>query len=284
MKTKTLVPWLVMSLLLCLCLDTWAQSNPQTETDLPPSYRYELKKKVSELFFDFPDAGQHEIDSLRKTRYPIVGVQEVKKEIDFMKHAVCEKLPNGDKVYRLKFTCDAILQTIYFKELQIPTGSAMYVIYPEANLMHRFKVEEKGNFKHRPIFGEYTPSIIIEYVQPRKSKSKPKIILLGVILQYAENNLEKDAEEEQSFGCNPNVHCSLNAYSSFPMSNDLKDLLATSVVKLRIYKSSLCAVESSWEATGTFINNTDKRLLILTANHVLRGCYEAGSLSNPAIR
>ncbi|MBK8471564.1 MAG: hypothetical protein IPL33_04830 [Sphingobacteriales bacterium] len=34
-------------------------------------------------------------------------------------------------------------------------------------------------------------------------------------------------------------------------------------------------------ATGAFINNTDKRLLILTANHVLEDCYEAGSTTNP---
>ncbi len=280
MKTLTLTPWLIISLL--ICLNTWAQSNPQTETDLPPSYRYELKKKVPEILFDFPDDEQKSVDSLRKTWYPIVAGHSITQEIDFMKHAVCEKLPNGDKVYRLKFTCDAILNEIYFNELKIPAGAAMYVVYPEANLMHRFKVEEKGSFKHRPIFGEYTPSIIIEYVQPRKIKSKPKIITWFINLKYADNNLEKDAEEEEMFGCNPNIRCSLNDYSSFPMTDALKDLLATSVVKLHIYRPVGCAApQSDWDCTGTFINNTDKRLLILTANHNLRGCYEAGSTTNP---
>ncbi len=234
MDTKALVSWLITSLLLCLCLNTWAQSNPQTETDLPPSYRYELKKKVPEILFDFPDDEQKSVDSLRKTWYPIVAGHSITQEIDFMKHAVCEKLPNGDKVYRLKFTCDAILQTIYFKELHIPLGSAMYVIYPEKNLTHRFDIVEKGNFERKQLSGEYTPSVIIEYVQPRKVKSKPKIITRYIDLLYADKTLEKDAEEEELFGCNPNIKCSLSSYSGFPMSDDLKDLLATSVVKLRI--------------------------------------------------
>ncbi|MCC7224260.1 MAG: hypothetical protein IT273_11095, partial [Chitinophagales bacterium] len=276
MKTKTLIPWLITSLLLCLCLNTWAQSKPtieteigtQTETDLPPSYRYELKKKVSEIVFDYPDESQRNIDSLRKTRQPVVGTQEVAQEIDFMKQSVCEKLPNGDKVYRLKFNCDAILQAIFFKELQIPTGAAMYVIYPQANLARRFDIVEKGNFERKQLSGEYTPSIIIEYVQPRKVKLKPKIITRYIDLLYADKNLEKDAEEEQSFGCNPNVKCSLGDYSSFPMTNALKDLLGTSVVKLQIYRPSGCTATTllDWGATGAFINNTDKRLLILTAN------------------
>ncbi|MBK8471563.1 MAG: hypothetical protein IPL33_04825 [Sphingobacteriales bacterium] len=203
MKTKTLIPWLITSLLLCLCLNTWAQSKPtieteigtQTETDLPPSYRYELKKKVSEIVFDYPDESQRNIDSLRKTRQPVVGTQEVAQEIDFMKQSVCEKLPNGDKVYRLKFNCDAILQAIFFKELQIPTGAAMYVIYPQANLARRFDIVEKGNFERKQLSGEYTPSIIIEYVQPRKVKLKPKIITRYIDLLYADKNLEKDAEK-----------------------------------------------------------------------------------------
>lgn len=260
-------------------LSAFAQQKKENDENLPPSFRYKLKKEVPEIFFDYPDKGQHGIDSLRKTRYPMVGVHEIKQEINFMKKAVCEKLPNGDKVYRLKFNCDARLDDIYFKELQIPKGATIYTVFPNKNDFSILNINRKN------IGARQTSYITIEYIQPQKIKQKPKIIIQNLTLSYVENNTPKGSVDEQDLVCNPLIRCSLAEYNvpGFPVTDDIKDLLATSVMKIRIYKPLVgCSTvpQDSWECTGTFINSTDKRLFILTANHNLKGCYEAGSIDN----
>ena len=276
-----------LSFMLLATLPTWAQQEPNTEDDsnLPPSMRYELKKEVPEIFFDFPDKAQKTADSLRKTWHPVTLVHEIKQEINFMKKAVCEKLPNGDKVYRLKFNCDAVLDILYFKDLEIPKGAAIYAVYPQKNMARPINTQANA-VGDKELWGYDLSSVIIEYVQPKRVKQKPKIILRNLSLRYSQNDIRKDAEDEQDLICNPLIRCSLAEYNAngFPMSDALKDLLAMSVVKIRIYEPiSGCptAPDASWECTGTFINSTDKRLFILTAEHNLMDCYEAGSLTNP---
>ena len=275
-----------LSFMLLATLPTWAQQEPNRKDDsnLPPSMRYELKKEVPEIFFDFPDKAQKTADSLRKTWHPVTLVHEIKQEINFMKKAVCEKLPNGDKVYRLKFNCDAVFDEIYFKELEIPNGAAIYAVYPRWNSGE--PLDTKPNAVGQKRVGGNGSSIIIEYMQPKKVKQKPKIVVRNLSLIYSENALDKDISDDQDVVCNPLIRCSLADYNSngFPISDALKDLLAMSVVKIRIYEpigGCPTAPDASWECTGTFINSTDKRLFILTAEHNLMDCYEAGSLTNP---
>lgn len=263
-------------------LSAFAQQKKENDENLPPSFRYKLKKEVPEIFFDFPDDEQKSVDSLRKTWYPVTAGHSVKREIDFMKKAVCEKLSNGDKVYRLKFNCDAVFDEIYFKELEIPKGTAIYAVYPLRDIGVPLSTQ-KDAVGQKKVFGD-GKSLIIEYIQPKKVKQKPKIIVRNVSLLYSQNNTEKVLSEEDDLVCNPLIRCSLEEYndSGFPISDALKDLLATSVVKLHIYRPPSCsATIPDWDCTGAFINNTDKRLFILTANHNLRDCYETGSSSNP---
>lgn len=266
-------------------LPLFAQEKNENEENLPPSFRYKLKKEVPEIFFDFPDNEQKAVDSMRKTRYPVTAGHEIEQEIDFMKKAVCEKLPNGNKVYRLKFNCDAVFDAFYFKKMTFPNNAAIYTIYPEKNTASRYDTQ-KSNIAQKIIWGD-GKSIIIEYVQPHKVRFKPKIIIQGVRLLYSEKRAEKDIAEEDDLVCNPLIRCPLDQYNinGFPMQNALKDELASSVVKLHIYRPDGCSSSlTDWDCTGTFINSTDKRLYILTANHNLKGCYEAGSDNQVKLR
>ena len=103
-----------------------ANTSNNNNNDVPPSFKYKLKKKVPVIRVDMPDVLVQTTDRYRAMGKPISPLHTVDTTFDFMKVAVCEKLPNGDKVWRLKIESNVYLTQIGFQMLDIPIEAMLY--------------------------------------------------------------------------------------------------------------------------------------------------------------
>ena len=219
-----------------------AQTATQTNNNLPPSFKYKLKKQVPVLRVDMPDELVQTTNRYREMGKPISPLHTVDTTFDFMKVAVCEKLPNGDKVWRLKIESNVMLQWLNFRNVVIPSGSLFYC-YSENKEYYQYYQKDSWFY----LINEKIT--YLEYYQPQKNKNKIQIIVNGLTLTYANSPIQR--EEQQNYGCIPNVRCNCADYncpspsSSVLTANELKNKISRSVVKLRFYKPNGYALSSN---------------------------------------
>ena len=228
-----------------------AQTATQTNNNLPPSFNHKLKKQVPVVRVSMPQVNIDEIDRYRTSERRNAGFEDV-LDIDFMKQAVSEKLPNGGKVWRLKIESNALIDGFGFAKLSLPKGSQLYWYSSEGGdfspISRNFYT--KGNYADIIMAN----AIFLEYYQPKKAHGKARIIIDYTDLYYSQNNSNNNSRDEQWYLCNPDVRCNIDApivhngetiIPNSPMSNWTKDRISRSVVKLWFYKPNGYALSSN---------------------------------------
>ncbi len=174
-------------------------------------------------------------------------------------------LPNGDRIWRLKITCDGAIAThLTYSNFYLPEGSIMYIYnedfsdiiggYTSANN------KESGVFGTSNVVGE---SCIIEYYEPATVTEEATINIDRV--GHAYRWVAKASPEEKADPCQVDVACS-------PESDDWKNQIK-GVVRLLINSGG----GGGW-CSGSLVNNTalDCTPYVLTALH----CGVSGTASD----
>ena len=195
---------------LLLAQQNTQQTNTPTNNNVPPSFKYKLKKKVPVVRADFP-ASEVEIinryfaeEKKNGNAMPPTPSYEIRQLIDFIKNAVVEKLPNGDKIWRLKIESNAQIERISFAELDIPNESHFYWYNKQGS---DFSSNDKIKYKDKKtIFANYSSDLFLEYYQSKKTK-RPHIVIGFVELLYNQSTSSRD---EQWYICNPDVQCNID--------------------------------------------------------------------------
>jgi len=167
-------------------------------------------------------------------------------------------LPNGDKLWLLKVTCEnALTVNLTFKETDITEGNELYVYNPDKSfILGKFSAYHT----YEGVLGtELVPgnTAIVEYYVPQANAAKIGNVTIGTVTHGY-----RTASEfmEKAFGssgaCNMNVNCADGA----PWTNQ-----RNGAVMLVSGSSGFCS--------GSLINNTlnDGKPYVLTANH----CYSS---------
>ena len=177
------------------------------------------------------------------------------------------ELPNGDRIWQLKFSCPGALSINFlYDDFYMPKDALLFVYSGDRKQV----IGAFGSHNNRPtnkfateiIFDE---EAIIEYYEPAAQRGLGRLSVAQVSHGYrplAENGSEglNDAGS-----CQVNVNCSPEGDN---WQNEKK-----SVARIVINGSSLC--------TGALINNTaqDCTPYFLTANHCIDPTYDA--VTNP---
>lgn len=165
-------------------------------------------------------------------------------------------LPNGDKLWLLKVTCEnALTVNLTFKETEITEGNELYVYNPDKSfILGKFSAYHT----YEGVLGtELVPgnTAIVEYYVPQANANKIGNVTVGTVTHGY-----RTASEfmEKAFGssgaCNMNVNCTDGAAWTDQRNG---------AVMLVSGSSGFCS--------GSLINNTlnDGKPYVLTANH----CY-----------
>jgi len=165
-------------------------------------------------------------------------------------------LPNGDKIWQIKITCEgALTVNLTFDQVKIPEGNELYVYNPQKDfILGKFTAYHlyEGKLGTELVPGNTS---IVEYYIPLRNVSLESSLNISTVTHGY-----RTAEEftEKAFGssgsCNMNVNCTDGA----PWVDQ-----RNSAVMLVSGSSGFCS--------GALINNTmnDGKPYVLTANH----CY-----------
>lgn len=245
------------------------------EKAVPESFNYKLEDEgIPVIDITLTDEKIREMDSLKSLSSPVSPVIYKKKEVDFFKESKCEKLPNGDKIYRIKIRHNAVLSRTYFKELIIENGDILFFYTEDKEKV--FEANENFIKKKYTLFQPQNQNIILEYHQNNKcKKNKSKIIIGAFDITHIDYFTNKRLALQSN--CNPNVKCDIEEYDT-PINNELKDEISKSIILFSGYKppGSSCSSFDSWQFSGAFINNTAGKIYVLTADHNLNNCYNVG--------
>jgi len=168
-----------------------------------------------------------------------------------------EKLPNGDRIWRMTFISKgAYSLNFLFSKFYMPTNAKLYAYNADrTDVRGAFTAlnnKSDGMFAISPIDGE---TVTLEYVEPAEVRGQGLIEISHVVHAYRGLNTVAETVFKgygQSGSCNNDVAC--------PESAGWADQI----------RSVVFIIENGAEAcTGTMINNTaqDGRPYMLTANH-----------------
>lgn len=211
--------------------NTQQTNTPNNNNDLPPSFKYKLKKKVPVVRADFP-ASEVEIinryfaeEKKKGNTHGPLPVYDFLQKINFMHVAVCEKLPNGGKVYLLQIKSNGNINGVYFDKIDIPKNAELYW-YAKKGGEYRTKknIITRSKLIHQDI---ETDCLFIEYYQPPKTITKPEIVIDNIDLHWKiVLQQSRKEQEQQGFICNPDVRCNIDA----PFTNGTETIIPNSPI------------------------------------------------------
>ena len=185
-------------------------------------------------------------------------------------------LPNGDKVWLLKVTCEnALTVNLTFKETAITEGNELYVYNPDKSfILGKFSAYHtyEGELGTELVPGN---TAIVEYYVPQANANKIGNVTVGTVTHGYRS---VSAFIEKAFGssgaCNMNVNCTDGAAWTDQRNGAV----------MLVMGGGLCS--------GSLINNTlnDGKPYVLTANHcgssgfaswIFRFNWQSSSCNNP---
>jgi hypothetical protein len=179
-------------------------------------------------------------------------------DIDANSAGTWSQLPNGDKIWQLKYrTPNALATCVFFDDFQIPVGSTFY-IYPSDRSSFDGPYDYKdcmpqGYFGTMEVMGE---EAIIEYYQPASVVGQAKLGIKGFghFYRYV-SDYSANRGGSVSGACQVDVNCPEGVGRE-----DQRD----AVVRLRIVNGN-----SAGLCSGSLVNTTafDCRNYVLTAMH-----------------
>ena len=200
---------------------------------------------------------------------PFKIAQGIKVDYDFLKLALCEDLPNGDQVCRLKIKSpDALQMAVHFDKFNLPKGTKLFIYNEDrSNLLGAFtnlNNKKSGSLPTSFLVGD---ALVIEYYSPANTSGGVQLHIDNIANSY--NDQTSPFTSEQSFGFYGNsayVGC-LNDVNC-PQGDDWQTE-KRSVVGICYYDDGEGVY---YGCTGALINNTaqDWKPIILNANHCIR--------------
>jgi lysyl endopeptidase len=185
-------------------------------------------------------------------------------------------LPNGDKIWLLKITCEnALTVNLTFDQTVIPEGNELYVYNPDKTfILGKFNANHlyEGELGTELVPGN---TVIVEYYVPAINKED-----IGNVHVYRVTHGYRTAQEfmTKAFGSSGNCNMNVNCPDGAEWVNQ-----RNSAVMLVSGGSGFCS--------GALINNTlnDGKPYVLTANHcystptswVFRFNWQATACTNP---
>ena len=211
--------------------NTQQTNTPNNNNNEPPSFKYKLKKKVPVIRADFP-ASEVEIinryfaeEKKKGNTHGPLPVHDFLQKINFIEVAVCEKLPNGGKVYLLEIKSNGNINGVYFDKIEIPKNAELY-----------WYAKKGGEYRTKQYISSYNKSIgqdietdclFIEYYQPPKTITKPEIVIYNIDLHWKiVLQQSREEQEQQGFICNPDVRCNIDA----PFTNGTETIIPNSPI------------------------------------------------------
>lgn len=211
--------------------NTQQTNTPNNNNNVPPSFKYKLKKKVPVIRADFPEKSAIRIkrylaeEKKKGNTHGPLPVHDFLQKINFMEVAVCEKLPNGDKVYLLEIKSNGNINGVYFDKIEIPKNAELY-----------WYAKKGGEYRTKQYISSYNKSIgqdietdclFIEYYQPPKTITKPEIVIYNIDLHWKiVLQQSREEQEQQGFICNPDVRCNIDA----PFTNGTETIIPNSPI------------------------------------------------------
>ena len=228
---------------------------------LPPSSKFNLEQEtVKKIILTAPDVQTLMEEDAFTDKYGIAMrfATMLPVEIDFVKDASWENLPNGGKTCRISIKSeDAQALIVYYQNFEIPRGGQLF-------LYNKDKSQVIGAFNHNtnPKREAFATEMIegdvvtLEYFESAGTVERPKIIIneIGYAYRTLENFFRQD-EKGNADTCEVNVNC--------PEGDNWQNE-KRGVTRILVKHSG----SSVW-CTGSLINNVrlDHKPYLLTANH-----------------
>lgn len=173
-------------------------------------------------------------------------------------HGVWNELPNGGKVWRMRFVSSGATSLNFLLEnFEIPQGASIYVYNNErTNLIGAYDFQQNNEAKVLSTWLVEGDDVWIEYYEPKKVTGLGNFEITKVVHGYrSENSFKNNKSLNASGACNHDVDCPIGDL------DEQKDHVKKSVALLLVNNNSFC--------TGALINNTsnDGTPYLLTANH-----------------
>ncbi|MEL6720639.1 MAG: hypothetical protein AAFP82_18185, partial [Bacteroidota bacterium] len=175
-------------------------------------------------------------------------------------------LPNGDRIWRLKVTCqEALSVNLLYDNFYMPPGGLYYIYATDrSEVIGAFGAHNNRDSRQFATAMVHSTSVILEYYEPAAVIGEGMISVSQIAHGY--RFFPETGEGLGDAGnCQVNINCS-------PEGDDWQ-IIKKSVGRITLNGSELC--------TGTLINNVegDCRPLFLSANHCFDPTYDA--INNP---
>ncbi|MCG8699601.1 MAG: T9SS type A sorting domain-containing protein [Bacteroidales bacterium] len=253
--------------MLMLCFSGYVFAQISIDADLPSS-KFKIRNdavKTIEMPVQRNKALLEEalLEDKQKNVPPKFG-EKIPVSINLKNAGNWTKLPNGDRLWRLKIKSrDALMLNLLYKEFFMPDGAQFFLYNPaNDNILGAFTdINNKNDGKFATGF-TLGDEVILEYFEPASVKGQGKIDIAYVVHGFRYIN-----DQTRGYGssgkCNNNVAC--------PEGDPWRDQIK-SVALILVNGHRICS--------GCLVNNTaeDQRPLFMTANHCI-GKLDA--VSNP---
>lgn len=180
----------------------YSQNNYIFGIDQTPTY-YANDLNVDQLLQE---------DAERVSGMPRAGVID-NTDLNLINSGVWFDLPNGDKLWRMKYSVhNALAVNLYFNEFFIPNGASLHAYSP--NYREKLQVMTSNNNPESELYATYYvhgETIILEYYEPKNVIGLGRINIEGVNGFYDMINPlnERGIEEnDRSGSCQIDVNCS----------------------------------------------------------------------------
>ncbi|MEN0046742.1 MAG: hypothetical protein AAF806_06785, partial [Bacteroidota bacterium] len=175
-------------------------------------------------------------------------------------------LPNGDRIWRLKVTCqEALSVNLLYDDFYMPPGGLYYIYATDrSEVIGAFGAHNNKDSRQFATAMVHNTSVMLEYYEPAAVIGEGMISVSQIAHGY--RYFPETGEGLGDAGnCQVNINCS-------PEGDDWQ-IIKKSVGRITLNGSELC--------TGTLINNVegDCRPLFLSANHCFDPTFDA--INNP---
>lgn len=239
------------------CLLSIIQLQSQiTNEGLPESWKLENAQKISPI-----NLPSFDLKSIQKEDRINDNILEIpyrfgyKFDVDYNLHNAgeWETLPNGDRIWRIRFTSKgAFTMNFILEDFFIPIGAKLFLYNNDkTDLLGAYTFTQNNKNKILGTWVVKGDDVILEYFEPAVQEGKGSFTIKKITHGYRYGgNLNTSSD------CNVDVNCSIGSDA-----DPLKDFLKKSIGLVLVNGDAMCS--------GALINNTanDKKPYFLTANH-----------------
>lgn len=243
-------------ILLLSCYFSWAQV---TNEGAPESWKHDLEQINPILLPKFDlDAQLAEDEINDEEAMPYRFGYTFETNHHFNNSGTWTELPNGDRVWRIRFhSKDALTLNFLLEDFYLPKNAKIYLYNQDrTQLIGAYDEQQNNDDEILSTWLVEGDDVWIEYYEPNKVKDQGRMTISKVVHGYrSQSQFKTDKALNDSGNCNQDVDCPIGDM------DEVKDVVKKSVALMLVNNASFC--------TGSLVNNTehDATPYFLSANH-----------------